>query len=388
MNTSEENYFPKQIKPSDLRGYLRNKGWTEENFPEEGVTKFKSPQPIRVGGASIDIFIPASERLVGYKNLMKYALKSISSFEKRSTASIINEILNFADCLKTRIIEAKRGVIPLGQGVILYENMFELITFSACSEYEPNVKKFSRKLDRAITFAETSLLGQSELGSYVSNIYLPLRRPNPEFSWDLTSPFPRKVVLRILRGLENLVDSENENSPDPIISNYRRGLNSNMCSALINIINVGMGNKVIVNAILEPTYPSPDDISTQFILSPSSEIYLQQARDALKEDASSAEEKSFIGYVKLLTRPEEIEKGTIVLRTVNLELNRTLNIRMELNDSDYQLAVKAHSARKYIRVRGLLDKIGRRWILNNPNNMEVLEEDSELPWRTLDRFNS
>jgi hypothetical protein len=374
------------VKPEDLKVYLRDRGWTEVSSQKNYMIKYKSPNPIRSDGRYISLFVPKDENLTDYTDTIDYALRVISAFEKRAYKDLLNQILSFADCLKTRIVEAKKGMIPLDQGISLYEEMLELITFSACAEFEPNVKRFPRKLERAIYYAETSLMGQSELGSYIANIYIPLERKKSTFTWDTTGPFARKMVLRILRGLEDLSDSVKADRSDPIIDNYREGLNSNMCDALINVIDVGMGNNIVLSAILEPTYPVPEDISTEFILTPPNKHYLQDARDKLKEDVPQEEERSFIGYVRLLTRPEEVEKGTIILRTIDVERNKTINIRTELNDSDYKLAVEAHTVRRYVFIKGILERKGKWWVLKNPNKLRVLEEDSELPWKSLDKF--
>ncbi|MGA9100265.1 MAG: hypothetical protein WB392_15185, partial [Methanotrichaceae archaeon] len=376
MLSESQNRLLQLIKPGDLKAYLRDRGWTEVSSKRTYMIKFRSPKTISSDGKYLSLFVPKNENLVDYADTIDYVLRVVSVFEKRTYENLLNQLLSFADCLKTRIIEAKRGMLPLDQGISLYEGMLELITYSACAEYEPNTKRFPRKLDRAINYAETSLMGQSELGSYIANIYIPLERKKSAFAWDITNPFARKVVLRILRGLEDLYDSVEEDHSDPIIDNYRKGLNSNMCDALINVIDVGMGNNIVVSAVLEPTYPVPEDVSTEFILTSQSKNYLQDARDKLREDAPQEEERSFIGYVRLLTRPEEVEKGTIILRTIDVERNKTINIRMELNDSDYKLAVDAHAVRRYVFVKGILERKGKWWVLNNPNKLRILEEDS------------
>jgi hypothetical protein len=387
MEKSSYDYLLQQVNPVDLRNYLIRNRWSEESFPRQDVLKFKSPHPIRADGKYIDIFVPINKDLIDYKRMVNYALKSVSSFEKRSLFEIINQVLNFADCLRTRIIEAKKGKIPLEQGIILYGGLLNLITFSASSEYESKpVKKFNRKLDKAISYAETTLMGQSEVGSYVANIYLPLRGQNLAFPWDPTGTFSRRVVLRILRGLEDLNNSMIEGSSQPIISNYTTGLNSNMCDALINIIDAGMGNDVVFDAVMEPIIPIPDHIHRSFILRPIAKRYLENAIEELKEDVPEEEERPFYGFVTLLRRPEEIEKGMIRLRSIDAENNKTRNIRIELNPSDYQKAVDAHGLRRNIRIKGVLEKAGRTWQLRDPNNLEILEEDSELPWRSLYRF--
>lgn len=382
--SSDSEQILHQIKPGDLKDYLKNNGWSEESFPREDIIKFRSPHPINLNGKYIDIFIPATYKIVDYDRMVSYAVKSLSAFEKKSSDDIINQIFNFADCLKTRIVEAKKGMVPLEQGVLLYNSLLDLIAYSASSEIEQkSAKKVPRKSDRVMSFARTSLMGQSELGSYVANVYIPLKKPNPDFPWDTTGNVPRRVVLRILRGLENLNDAVIDDTSDPIIENYSTGLNYNMCNALIKIIEAGTGSSIGFSAILEHRIPAPEGISTNFLLKPGAKYYLEKAMDVLKEDDSELEERPFFGYVSLLRRPEELERGLIRLRSIDSENNKTRDIRIELNPSDYQKAVVAHGKKRYIRIKGVLERKGKFWFLTDPNNLEVLEEDSELPWKAL-----
>lgn len=381
-----DNSFSLQyIKPDDLKAYLKKTGWIEEPFPRADLLKFKSPQPLNTDNEYIEIFIPTSEESNSYEWMVEHALKNVSSFENSDLADIVMKISNFADCLKTKILEAKNGMIPLNQGIFLYRSTFDLITFSACGEFEPDVKKFPRKLEKASKYAETSLLGQSELGSYVANVYLPLGRHPPDYPWFITDPFPRKVILRILRGLGDLVDSATEERPDPIIDNYNKGLNSNMCNAVVDIINAGMGNKVIMSAVLEPAFDVPDDISVNFILSPADKYYLNEAINIFEGDKPQEEERSFIGYVKLLSRPEERDKGVIVLISPDPVINKSISIRMELRPSDYHKAVDAHDLKQYVKVMGILEKVGYRWSLKDAHDVEVFDNDSEEPWNAFTR---
>lgn len=384
MNENASLKILRLIKPANLRFYLKDAGWVEMPTTRDISTKFTSPRPIGADRSEhVNLFIPKDETPSDYIQTIEYIIRVLSTYEKRASIEIIYQILNFADCLRTKILEARAGTIPLTQGILLYKSTLDLITFSACGEFDPRKKKFSRKMEKASKYSETSLLGQSDLGSYVTNIYLPLGRHPPDYPWANVDPFPRKVVLRILRGIGDLVDSATDKNPEPIIDNYKNGLNSNMCVALIDIINAGMGNKVIMDAILEPAFNPPIDISTHFVLNPTDKIYLKNAIDIFEEDAPHEVERSFIGYVKLLSRPEEKEKGLIILTSPVPEINKSINIKMELSPSDYHRAVDAHDLKQYVKVTGILEKAGLRWSLRDAHDLEIFDKDSEEPWKSF-----
>jgi len=384
---SEKNrILLRQIKPYDVIVYLKNKGWSEENTDSSDVLRFISPRPVRSTGPHINILIPKSKKLIGSRDLLEFSLKSLSSFEKRSAFDIIRDMLNFADCFNARILEAKKGLLQLDLGILLYKGSFNLIKFSAISEYNSLHRKHTKKPELAMQCARSCLMGPGGYGSYIAHIYVPLKRPSSNFPWDNTSPFQRKVVLRILRGLASIRDSESEQSSDPIITNYNNGLNLNMCNAIRDIIEAGRGNKVIIDAVLEPTYKTPSDISTKFTLSQKNIYYLDNAIKIFREDAQkSTVERQISGVPTILSRPESIERGTIRVKWYYVDIDKTITVSVDLDKNEYQDATNAHRDKMNVVVTGDLELVGKQWYLSNPRGFRVIPEEPR-PEASFDRF--
>lgn len=296
------------IEPHNLITYLKGMGWVEDFSQINFIVKFRSPKPIRSDGTYIYLFVPNDNTLIDYTKAIENILEVISAFERRDYNDILNQIINFADCLKANIINTEKGTIPLNEGVSLYESLRDLITFSACSEYQPRTKRFDRKLSSAIDLVEASLIGQNETESYAVNIYLPLNKHMMDYSLDQVIPLSRRVVIRVLLGLEDLENSAIDDNPKPIIENYNRGLNSNMCEALIKIIDAGMGNNIVLNVIPEPRFYIPDNISTKFILSPTHKKYLKGAMELLKDSTPMKKHEEIEGYLNSRSLQKEINK--------------------------------------------------------------------------------
>jgi hypothetical protein len=376
----------RQINPVNLISYLKNNGWWEKNTDHPEVLRFSSPHPVRAGGPHITILIPKSNALTGSSELLGQSIKSIASFEKREVSDVISEVITFADCFKTRILGAKKGLLPLDLGILLYRGSFNLIKSSAIFEYNFSRQKQTKNPELALQCAKSSLMGPALYGSYIAQIYVPLRRPSSAFLWDTSDPFQRKVVIRILRGLANLRESEIEENPDPIINNYTTGLNIDMCSAIKDIANAGMGNKIIINAILEPAYRAPSDISTKFILSTTSKYYLDEAIKIFKENLQTPiEEKEVLGVPKILARPESLEKGTIRLKWYYPDINKTITVYVDLDKDDYEQAVVAHKDKKNILVIVDLERVAKKWQINNIREFRIISDDARQE-TTLDRF--
>ena len=372
-------YLIEQVGIQNLKNYLKDRGWKEEPFGREEVIKFKSPQPIREN-IYLEIFIPSKRDLIDYTQAIEVALEAIAAFERRTFEDVLSQVLIFGDLLKVQIStpETKIGSIPINQGIILYERVNDLLVYSACAEISLQ-KAFLRKLKDATDFVETCLIGQSQYGSFIANIHCQLERPQQTLLFGgLTAPFGRKAILRILRGLKNVEECIQEESSDPIVNNYREGLNANMCDTLVDIVRIGLGNELKFSTSLEPIFPIPDDICTDTSLRPSSEGHLRKAADILKGEIAK-EKRELTGYVFQLRKKPGVEgekEGIIRILTFGDE-EKALPVTIKLDDEAYRLAIDAHKLSKRIRLTGFLKKLGRTWYLTEPEGLKITEEDYE-----------
>lgn len=381
LNSLPNKYPLEQVKIQNLKKYLKDRGWKEEPFERVTALKFRSPRPIREN-KYLEILIPGKRELIDYTRIIEIAIEAISAFEGRTFEDVLSQVLIFSDLLKVQIStsETKIGSIPINQGILLYECVNDLLVYSACAEISQK-KTFSRKLKNATDFVGTCLIGQSQYGSFVANIHCRLEKPQQKdlASWGLTTPFGREIILRIFRGLKNVEDSIQEESPDPIVNNYHEGLNANMCDTLVDIVRIGLGNELKVSTSLEPIFPIPDDICTDTSLRPSSEGHLRKAADILKGEIAK-EKRELTGYVFQLRKKPRVEgeKGGIIRILTFGDEEKALPVTIKLDDESYRLAIDAHKHSKMIRVTGTLEKVSRTWYLNEPEGLKITKEDYEF----------
>ncbi len=329
-----KRYPLEQVNIQNLKNYLKDRGWAEEQFGRAEVLKFRSPKPVQEDDY-LEILIPSKRELIDYARIIEIAIESISAFEGRDFEDVLSQVLIFGDLLKVQIstLKTKTGSIPIDQGILLYERVNDLLVYSACAELSLE-KVVSRKLKEAMEFVETCLIGQSQYGSFIAKIHCQLERPQQRALFGgLTAPFGRKTLLRILRGFENIKESIQEKSPDPIVNNYREGLNANMCNTLADIIRIGLGNDLEFSTNLEPIFSIPDDIRTYTSLHPSSEGYLREAADILKGEITK-EKRELTGYVVQLRRkPEEKGEKERIIRIFALGVEeKVLPVTIKLDD--------------------------------------------------------
>jgi hypothetical protein len=366
-----KDYPIHQVNISNLENYLKDRGWVKEAFGREEVFKFKSPQPFHED-KFIEILIPSQEDLIDYKRSIEIAIGAISTFEKRSFDDVLSQILIFSDLLKFQIStpKTKKGSIPIIDGITLYKGISDLLVYSACAEISLQ-KSFLKKLGRALDFIKTCQIAQSQYGSYVANIQCQLERPkylDPETNRRL-SPLGRKTVLRILKGINNLNSSIQEETVNPIINNYDVGLNANMCDTLIDIIEIGQNNDIKISTNLEPIWGIPENITTDVFITPYAKVYLQEASEKLREE-NPEERRELKGHVFQLRRKPDEEENTIRVLAFDEE-GEPLPVIVKVDEASYQLAIDAHKFDKLIKIKGILTKIGRTWYLDNPEPIEI-----------------
>jgi hypothetical protein len=163
-----------------------------------------------------------------------------------------------------------------------------------------------------------------------------------------------------------------------------------MCDSLLNLIDVGTGGKLKINAILEPAWAPPKDIIiTYFILDSSYKKYLEEARDALNEDVVEEEplptEQDLDGYVIQLKRDPHDDERTIKMIATTKEISNILPVKTTLDEDIYQMAIEAHRTQQKISIKRRLEKVGRFWYLRNPSNLKIEEEESR-PEKALNKF--
>jgi len=373
-----KRYPIEQVNLQNLKNYLKDRGWEEEPFGRVEVLKFRSPQPIQEN-EYLEVLIPSKRELIDYNRVVEIAVDCISAFEERDFEDVLSQILVFGDLLKFRIPTPKTriGSIPIKQGISLYKSVYDLLVYSTCAEFNLQ-KSFSRMFKDAMKSVETYRIGQSQYGSFVANIHCQLERPKVKQT-DLQgnfipTPFGREAILRVIRGIMNVEDSIREESSDPIVDNYSTGLNANMCDTLVDIVDIGIGNDLNISVDLEPMWPIPIDIHTDISLQPSAKEYLIEAAEILKGDTPK-EKRELIGYVfQLRKKPPEKEN---MVRIVILEEEEAIPVTIKPDDDSYHLAIDAHKDYKMIRVTGILEKRGRTWYLDEPEGIEIINQDYE-----------
>lgn len=389
----------REITPRILMRYIESCGWEREKFGREDLIKFKSPGPIRGTKEPAVILIPSTEEVFDYNKIVNIALRRISAFEGRSSEELLEQLSVVSDSIEVKIftLDPQRGVVPIRDGISLYQSLRDLLIFSVCSELDPSQKAFPRKLREAAEIVKACFIGQSQSGGsganvhggFLATVHLPLpKRYELAVDGEIIDPILRRSILRILRGLRDVELSVDLKDPGPMTENSSRGLNSNMCNVLMDIIEVGGGTDLSISATLDPMYAVPGDVITDLKLSPSSKTYLETAASILEEDPPEGFVE-LMGYVTQLKCDAEKGGGDMEIRmkAFGIEGHDAIPVKVLLDEKSYQLAIDAHKYHNKIQINGTLEKTGRGWTLNRPKRLEVIDRGFRgSRYKSLDSF--
>jgi hypothetical protein len=350
-----------EVAPKDLNQYLKSAGWTERQSRRSDVIHFERSENGQIYGATVVMDTTYAD----YVRRTAEVLDTIASVENRSAISILNELLMAdSDVIRFRVVSnvAQHGVIPFEDNIRYQIAQRTLLLSSAHSTLDPR-KHFPRlSQDRAVRLLESCMAGQTERGSYVTTLAIPVRHePGETFA---AEPYARRVTATMMGALNEtstLVQGDNKSA---LVDRAAVGISANFLGALASMKPDAKSSSVEIEMAWSRNRPMPSLGSCVRFRHESFQM-IEEAWASLRErtEPTSVE---LGGYIVSLKRQENKKNapGTIVIVTRIEGLTGTYNVSAKLYPADYQAAVAAHKAAAGITVRGTLAREGRSWRLS------------------------
>lgn len=356
------------INLSYLVNYLKDTGWSIQEHKNKQFQRFSQELS---SGKSIVIILPKDNKSIDINHRISDAIETLALYEDKKPLDVINSIVEVhSDILN---IQLSKGTditsIKFDDAINVIESIRRLILYSASSEQRPNTY-FARPLSKAKQFMVDCKFGHTSRGSFGFTIESPVDSRSA-----LASPFSRRVIERIIKGLNDVQEAVFDE--DTVVRNSDEGLNANMCSALLQIMSCSRGN-VECSVKWSPEVEVSGNINqiSNISLDPNAMEYLQYAYAKLlpRDDSKPVTIKGKVIMMKAESiYEEEAESGepphTIILES---EYNgRIIRIHMTLNASDYLNACESHMNEKFVEISGYLTKNGNKWILTSPHEFHI-----------------
>ena len=373
--TVSDSIYLSAMRPLELASYLRTSGWIQQRWePDRFAVWTKKSET----GEEFEILLPLS-RVADFPARIAELLGTLELAERRSQLEIVAD-LNTTNADIVRVIsqnaEVADGSIPIEDAVSLVGDSRDMMLSAACGAIEHRAYYPRRKFAQAVEYLRGVRMGQTERGSYVVTI---ISRVPPSLSTDrgeFQEPYERQVtrtlassLFQVQRAAEQAVAT---GSLDAFGNAIDYGVSANLCEAIVGMAGGADTNRnVAVHLSWSRSRPMSDPLPGRIVLPVDAIPVIEEAGRILR-GTSPLEEYEVEGWVEALDRPTGQDLGTVTI--LGFVDERPHRIRLQLKDSEYHLAIRAHDGRVPVSCVGDLVKEGRSFTLQNPHYFRLIQE--------------
>ncbi|MBP2144902.1 hypothetical protein J2129_000356 [Methanofollis sp. W23] len=367
------------LHPLDIAEYLSSRGWKNLEVNPEKFSTWEYVDEENNDRNIFDILLPLNQEFKDYEIRIGEIINILENVEKRPQIEILKDLqMIFADVVRVRrdTPETSQGNVPINMGVQLVQQAKEMVLAAACSTIEPRPFFPPKKFKDALEYMETVFMGQTEIGSYILPIISKLPPPYRGQQY-LFEPFERQVTQNLACALNVMNTTAQEyiekTSPDDSIeifkSTVQKGVSANLCEAVVEMSSFNDDfQDVEFGFTWSPKYQTDQDIPKKIVLKAEKMPIFEKAADYLREFEPK---ENFVVYGPVL-RLERLEESTMGKITVqSFVFGSVRNIKIELSEHDYHLAIQAHDQQKNVYCKGTLQKEGRTYWLSVVHHFDV-----------------
>lgn len=374
----------REVKLDDVAAYLVSRHWKAAETREGRYSIWIN----EARDQEIEIFLPARRDTKDYATRMAEILGALEVAEGRSQLNIWVDIANVSsDVLRIRAENDsfQDGTMPIERGVALVQHASALVMSAACGAAQPREVLPSRKPTQAIDYVKNVRLGQTEQGSYVLTVRMPVPSPRstgmqyeliPNQSGPTLDPFERKVSTTLMQAVGAVHDSAHRYAESgdlkPLLRHVRLGVSANLCEALVGLHEETGSRQIRLQMSWAPTLPISDDRSSEFAFRGMDIPVLREASRLLRESAPRGEFR-LIGPVVALRRNPMSFSGKVTVEALVDGAPR--RVTLGLGAANYEQAIEAHQRNLQVRCWGELVKDGNHYALHGVERFEI-EDDA------------
>ncbi len=363
----------RSIKIEDFDLYLRACGWGSE-FENGRIKTYWNPKH-----DSVEIVLPQKQLASDYELAVGLAVELLAATEARDERDIIAQVLHPRhDILRFRVAseDNKDGTLDLVSGLDLFSGVENAVLSSARSVLRPQPYYTSLKVGNAERLLNACRLGQTQEGSYIVTVLVPLQLPaeasdNDEalFKEGSTTSFSRRVTMNLLDSAGELCisDAFAESTDVPI------KISSNLCEALETMHPSEVPTSLTIRSIWSPLEPvlgnTPSSVEIRDEVFPKIRNLAVRLRPTFLPKVSN-----YLGKVEVLKGKENdqnLMEGEIVIAFLE-EGNETRRAHLKLSTHDYELACDAHKKALHVEVSGTLLRNRTHYYIQNYSNFRVI----------------
>ncbi len=195
------------------------------------------------------------------------------------------------------------------------------------------------------------------------------------------APLSRRIMQRLARGIKQVARAGRERDTRIITENYSTGFSANMCEDFVDLMESVSGNPLGFEFAFSPEWRPASDVSAvlRIELPP---IYVELVKDAARQLRLQEFERrqTVVGrVVRLESENDPSDLFTPVGdREIMIQWNSDdfgqIRVRVVLSAEQYLEALKAYAQGQFVSISGLIDRIGRYWVLLETSNFHVVPQ--------------
>lgn len=360
------------VSPTALSAYARAAGWRRHE-------PYRAHSDTYIGEDRPEIIVPRTERLGDYASVVAELIDMFATVVRQDVMTVYRSLVTAdRDVVRVRAGQSQDGSVTLNDGVDLIGGARDMLLAAACSLGESKAVYRAGANRSATDLLAGIRLGQTDQGSFVVTLLTPVvPPPMPTLFPDNThrdAPIERRLTLRlmeILAGVRHAAERTVAGDEDAFGEAVESGVSANLCEALAQVIRSFPTLDVGVSwARTRPVTVWQRAVRFSRTDAP----LLREAARSLRERAPRTDVRLY-GYVRLLTRGEGEEDGTIRLGAFVDQNQKPRSVTALLERQDYERAVQAHKDRAMVVLSGDLERLGQRWRLLNPHLEQVMRDD-------------
>ena len=374
----------KMLRLNQVRAYAERRGW------QRGPT-FRGVLEVfdRGGGSLEQLLVPTNPGLDDFAEQMQRVVVRLAQSEGRHPASVLEDLISLdVDTVRfsLRSPDAERGTIPLEQGLDLIDGARRSLLAAACTVLAPS-NPYHPRMSRgdAEDFIRACELGQTERGSYTVTLKCPMHAPlSADEPADDEVPFARKATETLATSVFQIAQAIDRDRVDAVLQGPVDGVQvtANLCDALLRMQPERDNSALAFSVTWASSRPSRIT-SAAVVLRNEHFPFISFMSQRLRGTAVS-EVAPFIAHVDEL-------RGAIgadgrrhgEVRLTLYHEDEAFKARATLSSDQYDLAVRAHIAGRYVCVRGVLTRASRVATLGDVDAFDLLQQPQGAAQQSL-----
>jgi len=359
------------VSLQELRRYLLSNGFALKGPWGRYLERYH----LRNGKRDHDVIVPTTNDISDYYERVNDALREISVALETVPYEIIRNIsVGNYQIFRIRAHPGEdQDSILFNEGYSVLEKSRSLIKYSAVSALEEGHRKVvrGRVSNYVESYMEKIRIGQSDAGSYIFNLLLPIQ--NDLFSETGPENFHADSVLDTLN--ESLALALEASQLNRVPSNEKlqnAGISANFCEALYSIIDWSNTVQFEIPGRKEHSVTSKDC----YRFDRTSLSILERTATKLAPEEQPVK-KTLKGTVTRLSEPAQRRRGSLDLLTTIEGRRRSIRIPFEFADRETVIAAFKEKTTRCLSVAGFLQTARNgHLVMRDPEKFSVVKQGS------------